>query len=169
MNTINYGLLMTLLLFCFSQSYPNLNFGLIKGEGDSYCRFEKIEENKHCDSCDIKTWMPIIDSTFKSLTPKMIGEMICTIERSCANNSEFSSIANEYLFELLDKYPNETLKGIKKKKLDDKNYILKQIQNPVHDGIEIQALIKKLEQVDNKSLNAIKIEVLESLKTAFDK
>lgn len=102
------------------------------------------------------------------LTYKEITNFLLTFGKECKDNVEYSEWSNEILFSLLDKQTELTLKTIKKEENKiEKDEILNNLSEPVHDKGDIKELIAKVDKV--KLNGRLKKEIIERLKTAEGK
>ena len=102
------------------------------------------------------------------LTQKQIADFLLTFGKECRNNVEYSEWSNELLFSLLDKQTELTLKTIEKEeKKIEKDEILNDLSEPIHDMIDLKELIAKIDKV--KMNGRLKNEIIEKLKTADGK
>jgi len=67
----------------------------------------------------------------------MLSEFLCTFDNSCKNNAEYSEYSNETLFAVLEKAPNLFFQVMATGQIDNK-IILKEIENPISDLINLQ-------------------------------
>ncbi|MGB4847764.1 MAG: hypothetical protein WBP41_07570 [Saprospiraceae bacterium] len=86
----------------------------------------------------------------------------------CKDNAEFNEVYNETLYEYLEKKPNQIIELLQLGNYGDTplKMILENIQNPVNDGIDIDLVIKSVQNLENSD---IKEKILESLKIAKGK
>ena len=118
----------------------------------------KVLENHKMDTihkqCNIKILLTLEDH-LENPSDKELNNFFETFDESCKTNIEYSEFSNELLFKVLQKYPNRAIQILKNNKNIKRKYILKELQNPVHDGFNISNIIKKIEM--NKDTISIKI------------
>ena len=96
----------------------------------------------------------------------MIRKFLFTFGKECINNAEYSQYSNEVLFKIMDYQTAELLEGLTEKDIE-LEYILKVIEQPIHDGIDVNDLHKKVSELEFE--NDIKYSVLKSLQLAIDR
>jgi len=102
------------------------------------------------------------------LTQKEIADFLLTFGKECRNNVEYSEWSNELLFSLLDKQTELALKTIEKEEKNiEKDEILDNLSEPIHDTVDLKDLIAKIDKV--KISVRLKNEIIERLKTADGK
>ena len=113
----------------------------------------------NCDKCDINK-VKIVNAHIDSLTFQAVSEFLCTFDASCINNVEYSEWSNETLFKVLNKAPAIFFQVIAKGQVD-KNLLLKEVESPIHDLIDLSKTYNNLKSAsapsDTKSqfLNAV--------------
>ena len=119
-----------------------------------------ITAQKECERCDIQKIKAVYENIDK-LTYKIINEFLCTFDKSCELNVEYSEWSNEMLFTIIEKNTDlyfEVLENLNQQK---KDYLLKEIENPIHDGIDFQKIHDRIkssnttEELKNKYLTAM--------------
>jgi len=118
-----------------------------------------------CDKCDLAK-VKAINEQIDNLTPSLIRNFLCTFDKSCSNNAEFSSWSNETLFKVLDKAPKVFFQVITDKDINT-DILLKEIENPIDDLINLQLLYDKLKTTTAPA--DIKTKYLKSLEVALSK
>jgi hypothetical protein len=119
------------------------------------------------EKCDRATLLST-SNKIGQLTQKQIEDFLLTFGKECRNNVEYSEWSNELLFSLLDKQTELTLKTIEKEENKiEKDEILIDLSEPIHDTVVLKNLISKIDKV--KINGRLKKEILERLKTADDK
>ncbi len=114
---------------------------------------------KPCDKCDLEK-VRIVNQHLDSLTYQMLTEFLCTFDNSCKNNVEYSEFSNETLFSVLEKAPNLFFQVMATRQIDNK-IILKEIENPINDLINLQTVYDKTKiattktELKTKYLNAL--------------
>ncbi|MGB4848975.1 MAG: hypothetical protein WBP41_13715 [Saprospiraceae bacterium] len=86
----------------------------------------------------------------------------------CKDNAMYNEVYNETLYKYLEKRPNQIIELLQLGNYGDTplKMILENIQNPVNDGIDIDLVIKSVQNLENSD---IKEKILESLKIAKGK
>ncbi|WP_417369439.1 hypothetical protein [Flavobacterium beibuense] len=84
---------------------------------------------------------------------------------ACYNNVEYSQSKNELLFLLLANHTNQFLSQLER--IYNKAKILDELASPVHDGINIEAILNNVEAYDKYP--ETKQEVITALNTAMQK
>lgn len=115
--------------------------------------------NSPCTKCDIDK-VAIAAENIDSLTLGVVTNFLCTFDRSCRNNVEFSEWSNEILFQILKKSPHLFFQAIKKKQVNTE-LLIDEIENPIAD-FHFQDIydVVKITSVSNK---AFKAKVLNAL------
>jgi len=97
---------------------------------------QTVFATKPCYKCDLEK-VRIVNQHLDSLTAQMLSEFLCTFDNSCKNNAEYSEYSNETLFAVLEKAPNLFFQVMATGQIDNK-IILKEIENPISDLINLQ-------------------------------
>lgn len=121
------------------------------------------EVSQNFKPCDL-TKEVNITGRLEKYTYAQIEGFICTISEECEKNIEFIEVANERLFEVLKAYPKTTIRVINTCEESKRNLILSYLENPVHDGVEIESLIGSLSSLDSNT--PFLDQILASLKKA---
>ncbi len=116
--------------------------------------------NKECEKCNIQVIKNIYENIEK-LSLKIINEFICSIDKSCNNNVEFSEWSNEMLFKIIEKNPTLYFIALKDFKSEKQQYILSEIENPVIE-IDYQKIYNSIKEINVEQ--ELKEEYLNSLK-----
>ena len=64
--------------------------------------FLTASADKNCKSCDIEK-VKIVNDHLDSLTFQIVKDFLCTFDKSCINNAEYSEWSNETLFLVIEK------------------------------------------------------------------
>ncbi len=96
----------------------------------------------------------------------MLSEFMCTFDNSCKNNVEYSEFSNETLFAVLEKAPNLFFQVMTTGQIDNE-IILKEIENPINDLINLQAVYDKTKLATAKT--ELKTDYLDALILAAEK
>jgi hypothetical protein len=120
---------------------------------------------KPCTKCDLEK-VRIVGENINKLTYNILSDFLCTVDTSCINNAEFSEASNGTLFSVLEKYPDLFFQVVSKGNVNI-TFILKEIESPVDDLIDLQGIYDKIKLVpDNTEL---KTKCLNSLIIAAEK
>jgi hypothetical protein len=111
---------------------------------------QTVFATKPCEKCDLEK-VRIVNQHLTSLTDQMLSEFLCTFDNACKNNVEYTEFSNETLFAVLDKAPNLFFQ-VMSSGLIDNEIILKEIENPINDRIDLQEIY------DNIKLSTAKTE-----------
>jgi hypothetical protein len=88
----------------------------------------------------------------------------------CSNNVEYSEFNNELIFKTLESNPKKFVAFLsrvsKKKKILE--FVLTQLRNPIHDGIELNAIYERLGKTETEDTKTKEL-VSESIKKALEK
>jgi hypothetical protein len=117
--------------------------------------------------CDIESINQLKISR-DSITDKMILRFVTSVGKDCLNNAEFSETSNWTLFWLADIKTKDFLRLLN----DNKNnleidFIIKEFESPINDGIDLASIYYKIKQIDDKS--EISLRLLKSLEIASNK
>ena len=121
--------------------------------------FTTVFAENNCVKCDLDK-VKIVNEHIDSLTFKMVSDFLCTFDDSCINNVEYSEWSNETLFKVINKAPTLFFKVIEKGQVDN-NLLLKEIESPINDLIDLQGTYDKLNSttvspdIKSKYLNAV--------------
>ncbi|MCI4671897.1 MAG: hypothetical protein MRZ79_27390 [Bacteroidia bacterium] len=100
----------------------------------------------------------------EDLGVSLAAQFLATFSSSCKDNVEYSEWANELLFELIAKHPGYLLQLLHKNNSLDKETIKQQLEKPVHDGIDLEMIIKNTTAAE--APKEIKDEILAVLEKA---
>lgn len=120
-----------------------------------------------CSECNVEL-VKALRSNISNVNEDQILNFLFCLREDCFNNVEFGEFANYSLFVLMQERPDLFIKVLtnNKSKLDFK-FILKIIENPVSDQIDINKCLEKIKSVQEKS--EIKNTIVKSLKIALSK
>jgi len=125
----------------------------------------KMSATNFCEKCDIEK-VKTINDNLDNLTFEMLDEFLCTFDKSCENNVEFSEWSNEMLFKVLDKSTELYFKVLTNGKIENAEIILEEIKNPIVE-IDYQKIYDNVKRVDTQE--KLKKEYLRVLKIAAEK
>lgn len=118
----------------------------------------------NCEKCDSKVLYLVSSTQFDS---NQIFDFFCAMDESCTNNVEFSEVSNEILFKIFLIEPERALKLLNDNKEFSINYILKELTEPINDGINVRSVYSNVDKV--KGYDVLKKQVLKSLQEAISK
>jgi len=118
-----------------------------------------------CDKCDLEK-VRIVNQHLDSLTAQMVHEFLCTFDNSRINNAEYSELSNETLYLVLEKAPDLFFKVLTSGHFDDR-IILREIENPLSDGINLQKIYDKIKLSETRT--RLKTKYLNALILAAEK
>ncbi len=108
----------------------------------------------HCNINILKN----ISEKLDNLTEKDLNLFLMTFDKKCKNNIEYEEFSNELLFQILDKYPFQTIKILNRNNKISLPVILNELKEPVNDGIDLNKIIKQLKNNPNRlSLKILRI------------
>jgi len=113
--------------------------------------YESDTIRKHCNSVYLKSLFDNIENP----SDKDIENFLLTFDESCKSKVEYLEFSNELLFDILYRYPNRVIIILSKNKNINQNLILKELEAPIHDGIDIKEIIKRTKKIDNDISNKI--------------
>jgi hypothetical protein len=170
-----------LLIACYGCSNNSSDNGIINIKSsstiqkvDSGFSVEKQMARIQSDSsyldyrCSIKI-LKTTNSRLDKLDLVIIADFLATFHHSCNSNVEYSEWANELLFKTLNRKPEIVLQLLIKNSSLDRNYILKQLESPINDAINLDSLVKKIKKVEKPSSDYWKPKIIETLITATGK
>lgn len=96
----------------------------------------------------------------------LLEKFLHTFGNECRNNAEFSGFGNKVIFKLLDSQPGNFINALGSPKVDS-DYILKELERPVNDAINLNDLLFTLSSLDKA--DEMVEEVIMSLQKAIDK
>lgn len=140
---------------------------------------EKVTEDKvenviseQIPNCNLRTLAEINSLLEKGteLNDQNFAVFFANMNPDCTNNAEYSEFNNELIFKTLESNPKKFVAFLsrvsKKKKILE--FVLTQLQNPIHDGIELNAIYKQLDKTETED-DKTKELVSESIKKAIEK
>ena len=140
---------------------------------------EKGTENKveniiaeKIPNCDLRTLVEINSLLEKGteLNDQNFAVFFANMNPECSNNAEYSEFNNELIFKTLESNPKKFVSFLsrvsKKKKILE--FILTQLRNPIHDGIELNAIHERLDKTETEDAKTKEL-VSESIKNAIEK
>lgn len=119
---------------------------------------------KNCEECNTVIAARAINENI--ISEQLIDTLFCTGADRCLTNAEFMEIYNEALFVCLGKKPGIFVQQLAHS--SRKKFILKQLESPVIDTINIQKIIGELEKTAQKNTGTYN-KILQALKLAEKK
>ena len=119
-----------------------------------------------CKKCDMNAIVDISDRVQK-YTYAQIQDFLCTFDAQCESNVEFSEFSNEQLFKILESYPQVLIQVLQAVDDSKQHLILDELENPIHDGFDLEVIYAKLSQIEES--NAILKKVKVSIESAARK
>ena len=114
-----------------------------------------------CEKCDIET-IKVTQENITNLNFPMVKEFLCTFDETCKEDLEFARWSNETLFDVVHNAPELFLKVLQFGGLKNQDFILSELESPVHSGINVPVIRNKVKQMDDKYM--FKYDVLSALK-----
>ena len=141
----------------------------LEKSGLSLDKLERVD-SVDCQPCDINS-LADFEKKIDTCSKRDAVAFFCLFDRDCANSVEFSEFSNELLFVFLQKKPQLFVEALNDLSSQDKLYvILEELESPIHDGFDIDAIINSLEQVVvAPPLNDLKGKIVKALKIALSK
>jgi len=141
--------------------------GLFLDNTSGHNLISKIDRFKDTCKCNYNCW-PLIKDSINGLNDQQILSFLKTFGHDCDNNAEFSEVSNENLFKMIEFNSARFITVIEKYQTNiEFNEILKMIENPIKDGIDLKKISKLVDNV--KSDSKVKSRIIESLKIAINK
>lgn len=100
-----------------------------------------------------------------NISEKLIHNFLLSFDESCKNHVEYSQAANWTLFWLADIETKLFLETLKENQDDfAMNWIIFQFRQPIHDGIDLEAIYKKIQSLnyDDKFVRQILVSIKEA-------
>ncbi len=115
------------------------------------------------DKCDINK-VKMVNEHSGNLTLQIIADFLCTFDKSCKSNTEFSEWSNETLFKVLYKSPGIFFRAIAKHQINTE-LLVGEIENPINDNIDLRKIYNKVKttsappELKTKFLNALLVSI----------
>lgn len=128
--------------------------------------YQKLKDKRdiNCQKCDIKK-VKTASEYFEDISFKIVHEFLCTFDKSCSNNIEYSEWSNELLFNVLERFPTLLFEVIATEQVNN-DIILNEIKNPMLD-INLQNIYDKVKVAGG--VTTIRTEFLNAIITAAEK
>ena len=104
-----------------------------------------------------------------SLDLQRVATFLATFNDSCSINVEYSERSNELLFEMINRRADLFLEVMKMDASLSRESIIEELANPIHDGIDLEATIESVENVDVPDAENWKARIINSLEVAREK
>ena len=145
----------------------------VKSETDKVTE-EKVENvsAEKIPNCDLRTLVEINSLLEKGteLNDQNFAVFFANMNPDCSNNAEYSEFNNELIFKTLESNPKKFVAFLsrvsKKKKI--LKFVLTQLRNPIHDGIELNTIYERLSKTETEDAKTKEL-VSESIKKAIEK
>ena len=121
-----------------------------------------ITAQSECEKCEIQK-ITTVYKNVDNLNYQIINEFLCTFDKSCENNVEYSQWSNEMLFKVIENSTDLYFEVLENYNQREKDYLLKELESPIHDGIDIQIIYDNIkssnamEDIKNQYLNTLEI------------
>ena len=125
----------------------------------------EYQEKSHtgkCEKCDIQIVVET-DLNMTNLDDSNISEFLCTMDKACCNNIEFSEYSNEVLFKLIKSYPEKFVGVMSSSNNLQKDYIYKELSSPLLD-YDIKQIMEAMRRVNHDQ--EVKTLILKALENA---
>lgn len=123
---------------------------------------QNIPDTLHCNGNILSEFSNGLDS----LSYQTARKFLLTFDERCENNVEYSEWSNELLFKFVESNPLMLIEILTKEEGIKANYIIKVLEQPLDDGIDLKTIYNKVEKVDLNS--EVKVNILKSIKIAID-
>ena len=118
-----------------------------------------IPSGNQCKKCDTKKRVELSEAIQK-YTYYQIENFICTFDKKCRNNAEFSEVSNTHLFEVIETYPKLFVSVLDKLDNNQLSLILWELENPIQE-VDIQGVFTKICSVKEN------LETIEKIKESL--
>lgn len=119
----------------------------VNGKKDisSYTVLDTGYKASPCEKCDF-TKLTTIRANLDSLSYQNIYNLLCTLDKSCLDNAEFSELGNEMLYLVLSHYTSVLLRILESEDLLSQDHIIDEIRYPLSD-YNYDGIIRKLDTI----------------------
>jgi len=128
--------------------------------------------NERVPDCELRTLIEInsLIEKGKGLNDQNFAVFFANMKIDCADNAEYSEFNNELLFKTLESNPEKFVAFLSRvsRKKELLEFVLGELQNPIHDGIQLNEIYEQLEKTETEDATT-KAAVSESIKTAIEK
>ena len=116
--------------------------------------------------CNLKALNKLY-TNLDSLDINTAREFFLTFSDRCNSKVEYLEWSNELLFQFLQKNPEKFIEALSYGKNYELDNIYKNLESPIHDGIDLNKIFNKVEAIELHS--SIKQEILKRIKSALSK
>jgi uncharacterized protein (DUF1778 family) len=132
----------------------------------------KLEITRPCNFRTLKETDSLLEKNTE-LDEQTYLKFIVNMRIDCLNNTEYSQWNNELIFKMLERNPKMFIAFLNrystKTRSNEKiDFILKELTNPIHDGIELNNISRRLDQTETEN-SKLKELVSESINKAIEK
>ena len=132
----------------------------------------KSEITRPCDFRTLKETDSLLQLNTE-LDEQAYLKFIVNMRIDCTNNVEYRQWNNELIFKMLEKNPKMFIAFLsrfstKTRSNEKTDFVLKELRNPIHDGIELNKISKRLDETDTED-SKLKELVSESINKAIEK
>lgn len=106
--------------------------------------FSVQSQKNKCDIEKIKS----TNKNIENLNYKIVEEFLTSFDKSCESNVEFSQWSNEILFKVIENSPEIYFAVYQNLDNDDKEHLLKELRNPIHDGIDLNKISERIKTIN---------------------
>ena len=128
------------------------------------------EGSMTCDSVNLDREMQIamVNKLLKSESYTLVeaNKVLCLSVQVKSDDIELGEAYNELIFNLLEKNPEFSIEALAKSGIDP-GPIKKELENPIHDGIDLKSILNKLKA--GSSYPEVRMEIIKSVETALSK
>ncbi len=165
-----------LIVFSCKQKQTENNYENIEISEPKIEKAEEILKEKEISDqnqdCDINT-LVMINSILENgteLNDQNFTDFFANMNPECSNNVEYSEFSNEMIYKTLESNPKKfvVFLGRVSKKKEILEFVLTQLRNPIHDGIDLNAIYKRLDKTETEDAKTKEL-VSESIKKAIEK
>jgi hypothetical protein len=122
---------------------------------------ESNDKSLKCNSLTIEN----LRLNTENITDSLVLDFLLSLDVTCKNHVEFSEVSNETLFWLANIETTRLFRVINtKSELLDINFIILEFRRPVHDGIDLETIYKKIHSLKQETYPTI--QILDSIKSA---
>lgn len=157
-----------------SEVIENVKSGTVERKQITEDEEHKIKTNnvEKTSNCDFKTLIKINSLLEKGikLNDQNFDIFFANMNPDCSNNAEYSEFNNELIFKTLESNPKKFITSLSRisKKKAILEFVLTQLGNPIHDGIDLNSIYNQLDKTETDD-SKMKELVSESIKKAIEK
>jgi uncharacterized protein (DUF1778 family) len=144
----------------------------IENGTESLIKKVKPEITRPCDFRTLKETDSLLQRN-KELDNQTYLKFIVNMRLDCSQNVEYSEWNNDLIFKMLERNPKMFIAFLsryaRKTNSNEKtDFVLKELRNPIHDGIELNSISQRLNQTETEDAK-LKELVSESINIAIEK